>query len=485
MEKSNTTKKIAKNFSWLLLGNIVGGTINFILVVYVARTLGAVVFGLLQFALAFIAYLYMVVDSGLSIFGTRGIAKDPSQVGDYSLNIILMRLTLALFVFFAALLVVWLIPIAFNVRLLFIAVFSLVFYHALRPDWIFQGLEKMQYIAFARILYPVISFLLIVFLVKQAGDLVRVPLIQSACGLIVATLFLIILFKKYVHVKLTDVNVSSWPKYFIQAFPLGASAFLTIIYGNMDMIMLGFMDQPAVVGYYNAAYRIFYILGGIFGLWVATAIPTMSKRIGEDKDGSKMFLDKFTHITLLGIIPITVLIYLASPLVIGFVFGPEYTSAVFGLQVLIWAIIPIAIGSIYGQLILISAGFFKRFFQAVVLGVGANIILNFILIPRFSFIGAAIATILAELIVTIMVMKYSQKVLPIKIGHHFIKPLIIVLAALIGFYVVYFPTAFMSEYPRIFIACGFAFLLCLLSVQLIDGKFLSGFIKELIVKRER
>lgn len=478
----STTKKMAKNFGWLFVGSVVSGIINFVTMIYIARTLGAASFGLLQFALAFIAYLVIFVDSGLSILGTREIAKDLSRAGDFSLNILIIRFLIAFVVYSLSLVIIWLSPATLEIRLLFTVVFSLIFYRALNADWIFQGLEKMEYIALARVLYSVLSFMLIVILIKTSSDLIKVPLVQSAFGLIVAVIFLFLLFRKFIHISLKDIKLYNWPVYLVQAFPLGASLFLTQIYNSMDTIMLGFMDKPTVVGYYNAAYRIFYVFAGIFNLWLSTAIPTVSERIGRDTVGSKVFLDKFLHLTLLAIIPLTCLIYLSSPLVIGLIFGPEYAEAVLALRVLIWTLIPIAIGSIYGHLILISAGRFNQFFLAVMIGAVVNIVFNFFLIPRFSFFGAAIATILAETAVTFIVIYFSRKVLLLRLSHRLFKPFVISLVSLIAFWAVYI-LPFAIGFTRLFLSSAVFLAVCLILLVFIEREFISSFVTE-VMRRE-
>src|SRR3989339_767888 len=102
----STTKGIAKNFSWLLGGAVLSSLINFFTTIYVARILGASAFGLFVFAQAFLMYLVLIVDSGLSILGTREIAKEKENAGTVSINILAVRLILAFFVFIVATLIV-------------------------------------------------------------------------------------------------------------------------------------------------------------------------------------------------------------------------------------------------------------------------------------------------------------------------------------------------------------------------------------------
>ena len=156
--ETSVTKRMAKNFSWLSIGDIVGRGLNFLAILYIARVLGVVAFGLLNFAQAFQAYLLIIVDSGLSILATREIAKSKEKAGAISINIMAVRLIIALMVFALAVFILYFVPLSWEMRWLFIGTFLYVFYHAINSDWAFQGLEKMEYVAVSKILYSALFF---------------------------------------------------------------------------------------------------------------------------------------------------------------------------------------------------------------------------------------------------------------------------------------------------------------------------------------
>ena len=149
---TNITKKMAKNFSWLSAGDIVGRGLNFFAMIYIARVIGVAAFGLFNFAFAFFVYLELIVDSGLTILGTRDIASKKSHPEVISINIFLLRLSAAFFVFIVSTVILYLLPLTFTIRMLFVMTFLSIFYRALNSDWVFAGLEKMEFIAFSKIL---------------------------------------------------------------------------------------------------------------------------------------------------------------------------------------------------------------------------------------------------------------------------------------------------------------------------------------------
>jgi len=481
MEQS-VTKRIAKNFSWLLVGNVISGLINFFSIIYIARVLGAAAFGMLQFAQAFLLYLVVIVDSGLSTFGTREIAQKRNQVEKISMNIFSLRLVIAFVVFCLSFFILLMVPVSPTIRMLFIITFLFVFYRALNTDWVFQGLEKMEYVAVSKLLFSVTTFLFIVLFVRSPGDLVTVPMIRFIFGLLISIVFLLIIFKRFFSFNLRLISVRSWPNAFLLAIPLGISIVLLQIYDNLDTIMLGIMDTPAVVGIYNAAYRVFYLFAGVFSLWLATVLPVICKRMSEDIDWTKLFCEKFMRLTLLLTIPVTVLVCFSSSLFISLFFGNQYVDAIPALRYLIWALIPLAISNTYGSLVLIPAGLFNRFLASVGAGALANIVMNFILIPRFSYVGAAVATIVAQIIAGIIAYYFAQKVFRLHLIKYLIKPVAISLLSSIAFFLAYSFLAGQNTVMQLVVSnLAFSAVAGIL-ILLLEYEFIAGFVREIIKK---
>ena len=482
--KLSATQRIAKNFTWLSIGDVLSRGINFFAVVYIARVLGAAVFGLLTFAQAILMYLILLVDSGLSLFGTREIARSRGREGRITLNILVIRFLIAALVFAVSFAVLWALPLSFITRLFFMGIFMFIFYRALDTDWIFQGLERMEYIAVSRILYSVLMFILIVVLVKDSQDLIRIPFIYFGCGIAVSFLFLAILFKYFTRSSLGHLSPADWWDYFSEAVPLGASAILIQIYNNMDTIMLWFMDKPRVVGYYNVAYKVFFIFAGFLGLWQATAFPVVSKRIGLSKVKTRNFLQKYMRLTLLAIIPISFLVALGSPLIIRGLFGKEYLLASAALQILIWNLLVIAVSGIYGGLMLIPAGYSRQYLLAMGAGAGLNIILNFILIPPFSYIGAAIATLLTGIFVCLAVFLFSRKVFYLGFLKDSLKPLFVSILSFVVFIAAFHVLSVLSYYARLLTACMVFLMVYLTTIIYIEHRFLGSFVREIAKLRK-
>ncbi|OGC04057.1 hypothetical protein A2276_05510 [candidate division WOR-1 bacterium RIFOXYA12_FULL_43_27] len=412
---TNITKKMAKNFSWLSAGDIVGRGLNFFAMIYIARVIGVAAFGLFNFAFAFFVYLELIVDSGLTILGTRDIASKKSHPEVISINIFLLRLSAAFFVFIVSTVILYLLPLTFTIRMLFVMTFLSIFYRALNSDWVFAGLEKMEFIAFSKILFGTLFLGMVILFIKSPEGFVFIPVLYFLSGMLTSLVFLVLLFSRFIAVRFKHLEPSNWWKYFLDAVPVGASLILVQIYHNLDTIMLGFMSDPEAVGYYNAAYKLFSAIVGFLLLWQATAFPVVSGKFVQGRVAAEDFLNKYIKLTFLALVPLIFMVIILSSAMVHLFFGSSYAPSVFALQILISSLILVALSGLYGHLVLIPSGMNMEFLWAVGFGAFVNIILNSFFIPYWDFVGAAFATILSEAVVVVILFYFVCRVIKINI----------------------------------------------------------------------
>jgi O-antigen/teichoic acid export membrane protein len=415
MNQISITKRVAKNFSWLVVGDVLSRGLNFFTIIYLARVLGASAFGLFNFAQAILIYGLLLVDSGLSLLGTREIAKTKEHAGALTLNIIAVRSILSLILFALSMLVIWLVPATTDLKLLFVLTFIFVFSRAINVDWAFMGLEKMEFIAYSKILTSACFFFLVVWLVKGSNDLLTVPLIYAISGVGISFLFLLLIFRLFTPFRLTHLKPSRWWDYLYESIPLGAVSIVTVMYHNMDTIMLGLMNQTAAVGLYNASYKLFYVVAGFIGLWQFASLSVVTGYFKDSKAKALDFLDKYLRLTLLAVIPVITLITVFAGQIIYLAYGAEYLPGVSALQVLIWGNLPLALSGVFGVLILFPIGKSKEFFYGASVGAIANLLLNLVLIPRYGYFGSSVATLLSECLVAFAMYALVRKEYPVPI----------------------------------------------------------------------
>ena len=117
----------------------------------------------------------------------------------------------------------------------------------------------------------------------------------------------------------------------------------------------------------------------------------------------------------------TVISFLAVPIAFGIMsvsdrfiplfFGYEYISVIPLLKISSVLIIIIGLGNVFGTQYMIAVGKNKEYTVSVCVGAVVNFILNLILIPKYSALGAVIATVSAELSIALIQLWCSREIL--------------------------------------------------------------------------
>lgn len=482
LEKS-ATKRVAKNAFWLFSGNAVAKVLEFAAIVYLARVLTVSGFGLYSFGQAILIYLLIVVDGGLSFLGIREIAKNGSQASGVVANLLSLRFLLASMIFLVSLLVILIVKINFDLKLFFILTFLLVFQRALTPEWIFQGFERMEFIGAIRIMQQSIFFILVLMLVKGLNNLASAALLQFITYLAVSLVFLTVLFRNFISFNIQAIRPKAWYPYLIETVPLGLSFVFIQIYYNLDMIMLGFMKSPEVVGWYNAAYKLFFVFLGALGAFSAAVFPTVCRKFELGREGAGLFLEKYLHLLMLAAIPTVLLGWLCAEPGLKLIYGESYLPGSLAFQILLLTILIISVSSIYGGLVLVPAGRNKEFMCSVGLGALCNVVLNMILIPAYSLVGAAVATLITEVIVALAFYYWGRREVLINWTKYLLNP---GLASLIAFLpaVWLYRRFYDSNWLLLLVLTSFIFIYSAIIALTSERLFLSDFLNEIIRERK-
>lgn len=397
-----------KNFLSLSLSHIIIKGLGLVVTAYLARRLGANGFGKISFALAILSYFALLVDLGLGTFGTKEIAQSKEKVQKYVDNILAIKLLASLGTFILLTGFVYFIykPVEVKKLLLFYG-FSL-FIDAFTIAWVFRGIEKMEFIAASQIAHQLIYVSLIFWIVKSPNQLLKVPLINLGAGIIeIAILFLV--FRKNFRFPNLEFDFGFWKQILKQSLPIGFSFIMITIYYSFDSVMLGFMKGEEIVGWYSAAYKIILIISAFGGMYQFTIFPILSNFYKTSIEKLKVLMENSLTLAFLILIPIVVLVFSLAPIIIRLIYGIQYLNSILILQILIWNVPLIFISGLFAHFLL-ACGEQKRYMINVTVGAATNLILNVILIPPVGMIGAAIATIVAELMVLIMGYRGSKNI---------------------------------------------------------------------------
>lgn len=405
----NQIKSIFKNTSWLTVSQVITSVCAFLWTIIIARYLGVSDYGIVSFAVSFTGLLGILMDFGMSTYITREIAKNRASLEKYMNNIFLFKLILALILLIISSFLLYLMNYPFvTVVVTLIFTIELVFMSmTLFLNGIFQAFENVKYQAIGTIFN---SFLLLL------GILVTINLDLGVIAIAIAYAFGNCIFCGYMFIKY--IKTFSFPKFeldlkfikevFLNSIPFGLTNFFYTIYFSIDIVMLSYLAGDYSTGLYKSAYNIIYVFTTFFVVYQSVIFPIMSKFFKESQDLLKITYELSVKYLLLIILPLSIGIFFYARPIVDLIYTNQYSLASVPVQILIWTVIFLFVNGAASTLL---NAIDKEFTVTKVYIAAAifNVFLNSILIPMFDYNGAAMATVLSEILITVLTLYYVFK----------------------------------------------------------------------------
>lgn len=401
----NTIKRIAKNTAVLLISNVSGKVLGFFYVMYAARYLQASGFGVLSFALAFTGLFGVLADAGLIQLSIRELARDRPATLKYLKNIITIKSFLSIITFGLMILTINLLgyPQQTIKVVFFIGLYTIINSFVDTFYSIFQAFEKMEYDSISQIIKNVLLFCGIMFIIHAGYGIIEISVVYLASAIISILFCYYILNRKILapdnrwaplHL---EIDLPFWKSTLKKSLPFGLSSIFVMIYFWIDSVMLSFLKGDEVVGWYNAAYRSVLFLLIIPSSIVSAIFPVASKFFKSSRNDLILLYEKIFKYLILLALPTGVGITFLADRIILLIFEASYEPSIIALQILVWAGVFLSITTLFGTIL---ASIDKQYLGMWTVGICAlfNVILNIILIPRFSYTGASVVTVITEII---------------------------------------------------------------------------------------
>ena len=403
----NIKKEFIKNTSYVTVAKLFENIFAYLIIIMITRYLGAEGLGQYSFIFSFVGLFFIFSDFGLTPMMTKDLAKDFSDINKYASNVLTLKLILTL----ASLLIYCGSLLFIGKENLFLALILAGFIEVSNKIFSFsKSILRVQHngkvIALVNVGERLIALIGAFIVLPITGDLfwfVFVLFISYMVKSVVSYLSV----KDYFDFSFTlnwkfllDLLKKGYPFMFIGIFAM--------IYVRMDTVMLSFLKNDEVVGWYNAGYKLINVFNMFPALLLTFGFPLFSQYFAEDnKKALKNLFKKLIQISLIVIIPIAIIVFIFGQRIINLIYGINTIEAANAFNILIVADIFIYLTMIMGRLI--SAADKQKLFMKIA-GVGAiiNIVLNFILIPEYSLNGAGVATLITYVIMFLLMFIYIR-----------------------------------------------------------------------------
>lgn len=393
-------RRFLKNIGWLIGGKIVNMLLQFFVSLATARYLGPSNFGTINYVAAFVSFFSSIASLGLSVIVIKEIATGKANDNTVIWTSIWMRFATAIL---SAISVVALMCITNpnDKNIVAIAVLesiSIVFSAFDTINYYFQAKLLSKWGSIAGVLAYIGMSLYRIYLLAINADIVWFALATST-DMIFLTLFLMVFYIRIegFHPKF-DWKVGK--ALLKQSYHYLIAGLITIVYAQVDRIMLGNMLDNTSVGLYSAALTI----SALWSLIPTALMHSLSPVLYEAAKDRKLYLRRLrqSYAVIFWLNALySIFCTVFAKWIVLLLYGEDYMAATNALSIVVWYY-GISTMSTLNQVYLANDGINKYINRFCLAGLIVDVVLNAIMIPTWNIVGAAIATLVTHITIQII-----------------------------------------------------------------------------------
>jgi PST family polysaccharide transporter len=382
-------KLIAVNFFSLGSIQVFNYLIPIITLPYLIRVLGIENYGLVAFATSLVLYFQSVTDYGFTLTATREIAvnrEDPLKIAKTFYVVIISQIILSVLCLAVLLLVLAFTDLG-KYWLLYLFAFLSVPANVFFPNWFFQGMEKMKFMALFNLISKILYTVSIFILIKKQSDYYLVPLLNSVSFFIIAIASFIYVRRnfdlKIPVIKLTDIKSA-----FKDGFHVFINQLLPNLYNNGSIFILGLLVNNTAVGVLSASTKFIDLCILPINLISRVFFPSVNRDI--------KLHNKFKKIILSLGLALFILMFFLAPSLNFFLLKTSHPEATGIIRILSVGIFGMAVYLCYGTNYLLVLKKDKQLSLITTIICISSLIISVPLILTFKTVGAALNLTIAR-----------------------------------------------------------------------------------------
>lgn len=393
---------VIKNASWVIISKIFQAILQLLILMLVARYLGPADFGIISYAISLVVFVTPLAFLGLNNTLVHEIISNSENEGSVLGTSIILSVISS---FFCGVLVFLFVLYSNSgeIKVLIVcALYSLVL--------IFQALELFKYWFQARLLSKYTSIIsLLAYIIVAAYNAWLIVMEKniywfSVSNVLVFMMISISLLVFYFRLggERLSFSIKVARGLWLKAKHFILPSVMVAIYAQSDRVMIQQIIGDEGVGLYSAALSAASMASFLFVAIIDSFRPLIFNYYEKSKLKFEYYLKKIYSIVIYLSLCQAVLISFFSESIINILFGEAFLSADDTLVIICWYIMFSFLGSVRNIWIL-SNGLEKYLFMINLIGALFNVILNFILIPLYGIEGAAIASLITQIITNFII----------------------------------------------------------------------------------
>lgn len=387
---------IARSIKWLVLDKVLLTGFGLLTNFYVIRELGPELFGTFSYCLAFIGLFAVIGSFGFERIVVQELVRRPAAARLIVSSALAVRLvTASIAVLLSTLTIAWV--RGNDTRVLAVC---LILSSAFLPGSLailrchFEARTEAKKIVLFTNFAVLLGMALRVFVISRGSSLVLLAWTYLVDAMLQAAAVWIAYRHDGQSLRPWTPAWSECRRLFVEGWPLAGSAIAIVIYTRIDQVMLGQLSTAREVGLYAAAAKISESWQFLPMAIITSVTPRLVAEQLRDKYTYLASTQKLYHWLLLLSLGMIFLVIVAAHYAVVPLLGTDYAGVVGIVSVYAWASIFVSLGAASARWLSVEGlqtyGLFRTIF-----GAALNVGLNFVLIPNFGGLGAAVATVIS------------------------------------------------------------------------------------------
>ena len=394
--------KTIKNAGWLIGGKVAQMLINLVVGLLTARYLGPANFGTINYAAAYVAFFSAFCTLGINSVLVKEFVQRPGEEGTILGTSIFLRAISSLL---SALVIICV--VAFldadeptTVAVVALSTIGMVFHVLEVFNFWFQSRLESKVTAIASLIaYALSAAYKVVLLVTGAGVIFFA--VATSVEYMAVGGMLLLAYRKHRGGKLR-VSLSYGKTLLKLSCYFILPSLMVAVYSQTDKIMLKQMISDTEIGYYSTAVSLSTVWCFVLQAIIDSVYPSIMQAYGKDDAAFQKRNKQLYAIVFYLSLTVSALFTLLAEPIITIMYGKAYLGAVAPLRIITWYTAFSYLGVARNPWI-VCQNKQKYMLHVYTTSALANVVLNLIFIPMWGASGAAVASLIAQMLTTMVV----------------------------------------------------------------------------------
>ena len=401
MKANFLNNKEIKNAGWLIGAKVIQMVLSLIVGVLTARFLGPNNYGLINYGTAYVSFFTALCTLGLNNVIIKDFIDNPNQKGQAIGTCLVFRFFASALSIFLIFLISYFVDYGEFLTIVVVSLcsISLIFQIVDIFNYYFQSLYKSKITAIATLAAYIIVSLYKIVLLALNKDVKWFAFATSVDYLVLGVILFLVY--KFSNGPKLSFSFSKGKDLLKNSYHYILSNMMVAIYAQTDKIMLKQMLSETEVGFYSVATTICTMWTFILMAIIDSMYPTIlnlhdKNKVAFEKKNKQLYALVF-YISIF----VSLCFQILSPTIIYILYGNSFMPAVDPLRVVTWYTAFSYLGVARNAWIVCEHN--QKYLKWMYGGAAfINVMLNFLLIPFFGAVGAALASLITQVFTSII-----------------------------------------------------------------------------------